>query len=65
MPRRIVIVKDKRNFLRAGIRALDQTVESNGRHVSQIEKHCEPGDPMCLPRQRQALLHGVYDSRKI
>ena len=23
------------------------------RHVSQIRKHCEPGDPTCRPRQRQ------------
>jgi hypothetical protein len=35
------------------------------RHVRQIRKHCEPGDPMCRPRQRQALLHWAYDSRKI
>jgi len=35
------------------------------RHVSQIRKHCEPGDPMCRPRQRQALLHWAYDSRRI
>ncbi len=35
------------------------------RHVRQIERHCEPGDPMCRPRQRQALLHWAYDSRKI
>jgi len=35
------------------------------RHVAQIEKHCEPGDPHCRPRQRQALLHWAYDSRKI
>ena len=34
------------------------------RHVSQIRRHCEPGDPMCRPRQRQALLHWAYDSRK-
>jgi hypothetical protein len=25
------------------------------RHVAQIKQHCEPGDPMCRPRQRQAL----------
>jgi hypothetical protein len=31
----------------------------------QIRKHCEPGDPMCRPRQRQALLHWAYDSRRI
>ena len=35
------------------------------RHVAQIKQHCEPGEPMCLPRQRQALLHWAYDSRKI
>jgi hypothetical protein len=35
------------------------------RHVAQIQKHCEPGDPYCRPRQRQALLHWAYDSRKI
>ena len=35
------------------------------RHVRQIERHCEPGDPTCRPRQRQALLHWAYDSRKI
>jgi hypothetical protein len=33
------------------------------RHVAQIRKHCEPGDPACRPRQRQALLHWAYDSR--
>ena len=35
------------------------------RHVRQIEKHCEPGDLLCRRRQRQALLHWAYDSRKI
>jgi hypothetical protein len=35
------------------------------RHVRQVQKHCEPGDPHCRPRQRQALLHWAYDSRKI
>jgi hypothetical protein len=35
------------------------------RHIAQIKRHCEPGDPMCRPRQRQALLHWAYDSRKI
>ena len=28
------------------------------RHVSQIRKHYEPGDPTCRPRQRQALYIG-------
>ena len=35
------------------------------RHIAQIEKHCERGDFFCRPRQRQALLHWAYDSRKI
>ena len=35
------------------------------RHAWQIRKHCEPGDPMCRPRRRQALLHWAYDSRRI
>ena len=35
------------------------------RHVAQVKRHCEPGDPSCRPRQRQALLHWAYDSRKI
>jgi len=35
------------------------------RHIRQIEKNCEPGDVFCRPRQRQALLHWAYDSRKI
>ena len=35
------------------------------RHVRQIQKNCEPGDLLCRRRQRQALLHWAYDSRKI
>jgi hypothetical protein len=35
------------------------------RHVRQLQKNCEPGDVFCRPRQRQALLHWAYDSRKI
>ena len=35
------------------------------RHIAQVKRHCEPGDPHCRPRQRQALLHWAYDSRKI
>jgi hypothetical protein len=35
------------------------------RHIRQVERNCEPGDLFCRPRQRQALLHWAYDSRKI
>ncbi len=35
------------------------------RHVTQIERNCAQGDVGCRPRQRQALLHWAYDSRKI
>ena len=35
------------------------------RHVRQIQMNCEPGDVFCRPRQRQALLHWAYDSRRI
>lgn len=34
------------------------------RHIAQIHAHCRPGDTTCRPRQRQALLHWAYDSRK-
>ena len=33
------------------------------RHAAQVQKHCNPGDPFCRPKQRQALLHWAYDSR--
>lgn len=35
------------------------------RHIGQIVAHCRPGDIHCRPRQRQALLHWAYDSRKL
>lgn len=35
------------------------------RHIRQIEIHCEKGDLNCRRRQRQALLHWAYDSRKL
>jgi len=34
------------------------------RHLTQIKHHCRRGDLGCRPRQRQALLHWAYDSRK-
>lgn len=35
------------------------------RHLAQIKKNCIRGDMNCRPRQRQAVLHWAYDSRKI
>ncbi len=35
------------------------------RHIAQIEKNCPVKALDCRPRQRQALLHWAYDSRKI
>jgi len=35
------------------------------RHIGQIKKNCEAIDLSCRPKQRQALLHWAYDSRKI
>jgi hypothetical protein len=35
------------------------------RHIAQIEKHCRRGDLTCRGRQRQALLHWAYDSRRM
>ena len=35
------------------------------RHVIQVAKNCRNGDKYCRPKQRQALLHWAYDSRKI
>jgi hypothetical protein len=34
------------------------------RHVAQIVSNCESGDHDCRRRQRQAVLHWPYDSRK-
>lgn len=34
------------------------------RHIAQIRANCRPGDIFCRPRQRQAILHWAYDSRK-
>jgi len=35
------------------------------RHIAQIKKNCEPGNLDCRRKQRQALLHWAYDSRKM
>jgi len=35
------------------------------RHIAQIRKNCHPGDLSCRQKQRQALLHWAYDSRRI
>lgn len=35
------------------------------RHIAQIKKHCAKGDLSCRRKQRQALLHWAYDSRKL
>jgi hypothetical protein len=35
------------------------------RHVAQLKKHCARRDLTCRQRQRQALLHWAYDSRKM
>ncbi len=35
------------------------------RHITQIKNNCRAGDIFCRPRQRQALLHWAYDSRKM
>ncbi len=35
------------------------------RHIAQIRKNCVRGDWNCRPRQKQAVLHWAYDSRKM
>ena len=35
------------------------------RHISQIKINCKKGDFSCRRKQRQAVLHWAYDSRKI
>ncbi|MBI5706123.1 MAG: hypothetical protein HZC36_03940 [Armatimonadetes bacterium] len=35
------------------------------RHLAQLQKHCRPGEANCRRRQRQALLHWAYDTRRV
>lgn len=35
------------------------------RHMAQVRKNCRAGDFNCRKKQRQALLHWAYDSRKL
>ena len=35
------------------------------RHIAQVTKNCRKGDEGCRRKQRQALLHWGYDSRKL
>lgn len=35
------------------------------RHIAQIKKNCIKGQVSCRRKQRQALLHWAYDSRRI
>ncbi len=35
------------------------------RHIAQVKKNCKLGDRNCRPKQKQALLHWAYDSRKL
>lgn len=35
------------------------------RHVAQVKKNCKRHDLDCRKKQRQALLHWAYDSRKL
>lgn len=35
------------------------------RHIAQIKKNCRKGNFSCRARQRQAVLHWAYDSRKM
>ena len=35
------------------------------RHIAQVKKNCRKGDLSCRGKQRQAILHWAYDSRRL
>lgn len=35
------------------------------RHIAQVRKNCRVGDFSCRKKQRQAILHWAYDSRRM
>ena len=35
------------------------------RHLGAVKNNCRKGDKTCRPKQKQALLHWAYDSRKL
>lgn len=35
------------------------------RHITQVKNNCDSKDELCRPRQRQAILHWAYDSRRL
>lgn len=35
------------------------------RHIAQVTQHCRRGDLVCRRKQRQAILHWAYDSRRL
>ena len=39
-----------------------QRWQNFARHAAQVRKNCEPGNPYCRPRQRQALLQWAHDA---
>lgn len=39
--------------------------EAIARHIGALKRNCTRGDLNCRPRQRQAILHWAYDSRKM
>lgn len=55
MGRRLVMEDDRQIKRWRGIR----------RHLAAVKKNCLEGDFNCRRKQRQALLHWAYDSRKI